>query len=69
MNKKYVSKSIRFIVTDYNCENEHEYEVSVQSDGNPETEKEVTISVDQATVEMPRDDVPLLVQALQEMCR
>lgn len=68
MNKKYVSKSIRFIVTDHNCENEHEYEVSVQSDGNPKTEKEVTISVDQATVEMPRDDVPLLVQALQELC-
>ena len=68
MDSRIVTKSVSFTVTDQEGTEERKYGVSLSSNESENEEKEVWVSANEMDINFPLEDVPLLVQALNEFC-
>lgn len=68
MDSRIVTKSVSFTVTDQEGTEERKYGVSLSSNECENEEKEVWVFANEQQICFPLEDVPLLVQALNEFC-
>ena len=68
MDSRIVTKSVSFTVTDQEGTEERKYGVSLSSNESENEEKEVWVFANEQQICFPLEDVPLLVQALNEFC-
>lgn len=68
MDSRIVTKSVSFTVTDQEGTEERKYGVSLSSNECENEEKEVWVFANEQHICFPLEDVPLLVQALNEFC-
>ena len=68
MDSRIVTKNVSFTVTDQEGTEERKYGVSLSSNESENEEKEVWVSANEMDINFPLEDVPLLVQALKELC-
>ena len=68
MDSRIVTKSVSFTVTDQEGTEERIYGVSLSSNESENEEKEVWVFANEQQICFPLEDVPLLVQALNEFC-
>lgn len=66
MEKKVITKEISYTVWDREMEQEREYSVSFQVDNKLNKDKKVCIFADGIDINIPIEDIPLLIQALKE---
>ena len=68
MDNRIVTKNVLFTVTDNDGKEERKYGVSLSSNESENEEKEVWVFANEQQICFPLEDVPLLVQALNEFC-
>ena len=68
MDSRIVTKSVSFTVSNQEGTEERKYGVSLSSNESENEEKEVWVSANEMDINFPLEDVPLLVQALNEFC-
>ena len=68
MDSRIVTKSVSFTVSNQEGTEERKYGVSLSSNESENEEKEVWVSSNEMDINFPLEDVPLLVQALNEFC-
>lgn len=68
MDKKIVTKSVSFSVSNTEGTEEREYTASLSTGENYNNEKELWLFANEMQINFPLEDVPLLVQTLKEFC-
>lgn len=68
MDKKIVTKSVSFSVSNTEGTEEREYTASLSTGGNSNKNKEVWLFANGMDINFPLEDTPLLIQALKEFC-
>lgn len=68
MDSRIVTRNVSFSVTNEDGSQERNYIVSYSTGENFNEVKELWINANGMDVNLPMEDVPLLVQALKEFC-